>query len=233
MAKRPSGKASRASKSAPAKAARKAPEVKAKPASPPPPPVEPPKKAEAPKKKGAAARNKPLDPAPAPAPTQATLSLSETPSPEPVLPPEAVLAASAEVAIEAGPSAPDERLTPEESEALAVETTLLEEAAGEGREAEARAVLEEVLGERETAGPSALVGPSDLFFTAASPGAEPERMGSRMSGLFSLAKEIAFQTLTSERLNRTVVSAKGLVGAALTGLGVGRSTSLDEYGKDS
>ncbi|WP_395847607.1 1-acyl-sn-glycerol-3-phosphate acyltransferase [Cystobacter fuscus] len=81
--------------------------------------------------------------------------------------------------------------------------------------------------------PKTLAGPSDLFFTAASPGAEPPRMRARMSGLLSLAKEIAFQTLASERLSRTVVSARGMVGAALTSLGLGGSTAVDEYGKDA
>ncbi|WNG26366.1 acyltransferase [Cystobacter fuscus] len=81
--------------------------------------------------------------------------------------------------------------------------------------------------------PKTLVGPSDLFFTAASPGAEPPRMRTRMSGLLSLARQIAFQTLASERVSRTVVSARGMVDAALTSLGLGGSTSVDEYGKDA
>ncbi|OJH38708.1 lysophospholipid acyltransferase family protein [Cystobacter ferrugineus] len=81
--------------------------------------------------------------------------------------------------------------------------------------------------------PKTLAGPSDLFFTAASPGAEPPRMRARMSGLLSLAKQIAFQTLASERVSRTVVSARGMVGAALTSLGLGGSTAVDEYGKDA
>ncbi|MET0402974.1 MAG: lysophospholipid acyltransferase family protein [Cystobacter sp.] len=137
---------------------------------------------------------------------------------------------------------------PDEAEVLAVESALLEQEAGDRVETSTRREIEEFFEEPPPPGPVdvpgfeapeaspgsvALVGPSELFFTSASPGAESPRMGTRLSGVLSLAKEIAFQTLTSERLNRTVVSARGLVDAALTGLGLGGSTSIDEYGKDA
>ena len=70
------------------------------------------------------------------------------------------------------------------------------------------------------------------FFTSDSPGAEPHRMGTRFSGLLSLAREVAFQALASEQLGRTVGSAQGVLGAALTSLGVGGGRMVDEYGKD-
>lgn len=74
---------------------------------------------------------------------------------------------------------------------------------------------------------------SDVFFTADSPGAEPRRFGSRFSGLMAIAKDIAFQALASEGLGKTLGSAQGLLGAALTGIGVGGGTAIDEYGKDA
>ncbi|HYO57392.1 lysophospholipid acyltransferase family protein [Archangium sp.] len=74
---------------------------------------------------------------------------------------------------------------------------------------------------------------SDVFFTSDSPGAEPHRLGDRFVGLLSLAKEAAFQALASERFGKTVSSAQGLLSAALTGLGVGGGTAIDEYGKDA
>jgi 1-acyl-sn-glycerol-3-phosphate acyltransferase len=79
----------------------------------------------------------------------------------------------------------------------------------------------------------AVSGNTDAFFTAESPGAEPHRLGDRVAGLFSLAKEAAFQALASERFGKTVGSAQGLVSAALTGIGVGGGTAIDEYGKDA
>jgi 1-acyl-sn-glycerol-3-phosphate acyltransferase len=76
---------------------------------------------------------------------------------------------------------------------------------------------------------------TEVFFTAESPGAEPRRFGDRLSGLMSLAKDVAFQALASERFSKTVSSAQGLLGAALTGigLGVGSGAAIDEYGKDA
>ncbi|WPB73036.1 1-acyl-sn-glycerol-3-phosphate acyltransferase [Archangium violaceum] len=74
---------------------------------------------------------------------------------------------------------------------------------------------------------------ADAFFTAESPGAEPHRMGDRFAGLLSLAKEAAFQALASERFGKTVGSAQGLLSAALTSIGVGGGTTIDEYGKDA
>ncbi|WP_245682889.1 lysophospholipid acyltransferase family protein [Archangium gephyra] len=74
---------------------------------------------------------------------------------------------------------------------------------------------------------------ADAFFTAESPGAEPHRLGDRFAGLLSLAKEAAFQALASERLGKTMGSAQGLLSAALTGIGVGGGTAIDEYGKDA
>ncbi|OJT21446.1 hypothetical protein BO221_26880 [Archangium sp. Cb G35] len=79
----------------------------------------------------------------------------------------------------------------------------------------------------------AVSGTADAFFTAESPGAEPHRMGDRFAGLLSLAKEAAFQALASERFSKTVGSAQGLLSAALTGIGVGGGTAIDEYGKDA
>ncbi|HZH15387.1 MAG TPA: lysophospholipid acyltransferase family protein [Archangium sp.] len=77
------------------------------------------------------------------------------------------------------------------------------------------------------------VSTTDAFFTSDSPGAEPHRMGDRFAGLLSLAKEAAFQALASERLSKTMGSAQGLLSAALTGIGVGGGTAIDEYGKDA
>ncbi|WP_375773250.1 1-acyl-sn-glycerol-3-phosphate acyltransferase [Archangium gephyra] len=74
---------------------------------------------------------------------------------------------------------------------------------------------------------------ADAFFTSESPGAEPHRLGDRFAGLLSLAKEAAFQALASERFGKTMVSAQGLLSAALTGIGMGGGTAIDEYGKDA
>jgi 1-acyl-sn-glycerol-3-phosphate acyltransferase len=74
---------------------------------------------------------------------------------------------------------------------------------------------------------------TDVFFTADSPGAEPRRLGSRFSGLLAIAKDVAFQALASEGLGKTLGSVQGLLGAALTGIGVGGGTAIDEYGKDA
>ncbi len=77
------------------------------------------------------------------------------------------------------------------------------------------------------------VSTTDAFFTSESPGAEPHRLGDRFAGLLSLAKEAAFQALASERLGKTMGSAQGLLSAALTGIGMGGGTAIDEYGKDA
>jgi 1-acyl-sn-glycerol-3-phosphate acyltransferase len=77
------------------------------------------------------------------------------------------------------------------------------------------------------------VSTTEAFFTSESPGAEPHRLGDRFAGLLSLAKEAAFQALASERLGKTMGSAQGLLSAALTGIGVGGGTAIDEYGKDA
>jgi 1-acyl-sn-glycerol-3-phosphate acyltransferase len=73
----------------------------------------------------------------------------------------------------------------------------------------------------------------EVFFTSESPGAESPRMGDRLSGLLSLAKDLAFQALASERLGKTMGSAQGLLNAALTGIGAGGGMAIDEYGKDA
>lgn len=74
---------------------------------------------------------------------------------------------------------------------------------------------------------------TEAFFTSRSPGAEPRRLGDRVAGLLSLAKEVAFQAVASERFGKTVGSARGLLSAALTSVGVGGGTTIDEYGKDA
>ena len=189
----------------------------------------------------------------------------KAPGADPLVPTEAILAASAEVGIPAAapPPAPEAR----EAEADAVraeQAALLAQATAEGVAEDALRQLEETLGEPitvsgpvdvpgfedEAAAPepppspgetSALVampapahtGP-DAFFTSDSPGAESPGMGDQFAGLLSLVKDVAFQTLTSERLSRTVSSARGLLGAAFTGLGLGTgSSAIDEYGKDA
>jgi len=73
----------------------------------------------------------------------------------------------------------------------------------------------------------------EAFFTSESPGAESPRLGTRFSGLLSLAKDLAFQALASERLGKTMGSAQGLLNAALTGMGAGGGMAIDEYGKDA
>jgi 1-acyl-sn-glycerol-3-phosphate acyltransferase len=73
----------------------------------------------------------------------------------------------------------------------------------------------------------------EVLFTPEPPGAEPRRLRERFAGLMSLAKEMAFQALTSERLGKTMGSARGLLSAALTGIGMGGGTAIDEYGKDA
>jgi 1-acyl-sn-glycerol-3-phosphate acyltransferase len=74
--------------------------------------------------------------------------------------------------------------------------------------------------------------PHEPFFTDQSPGAESHSFAHQASKMLGLAKEIAFQAVASERVTRALGSLQGLRGAALTGLGVGGSTSIDEYGKD-
>ena len=234
-------------KAAPAKAAKKAPGAKEKPALPAEPQaVEAPKSA-APKKKTAAPKGKSTGKTRAPAQVgiEAESSASSTAD-----------VTEARSAPEAPAPVREAQRPParQEAESTEAELTRLERAAQLGLEEETRREIEKVLAEPVPPGPVDVPGfetveappeasatpdapdpsaPSELFFTAASPGAEPPRMGARVSGLFSLAKEIAFQTLASERLNRTVVSARGMVGAALTSLGLGGSTTIDEYGKDA
>ncbi|QRK05848.1 1-acyl-sn-glycerol-3-phosphate acyltransferase [Archangium violaceum] len=81
--------------------------------------------------------------------------------------------------------------------------------------------------------PAASTTTRDIFFTSDSPGAESPRLGARLSGLMSLAKEVAFHALASERLGKTLGSAQGVLSAALAGIGVGGGTAIDEYGKDA
>jgi 1-acyl-sn-glycerol-3-phosphate acyltransferase len=75
--------------------------------------------------------------------------------------------------------------------------------------------------------------PHEPFFTDQSPGAESHSFAHQASKMLGLAKEIAFQAVASEGVTRALSSFQGLRGAALTGLGVGGSTSIDEYGKDT
>jgi 1-acyl-sn-glycerol-3-phosphate acyltransferase len=51
--------------------------------------------------------------------------------------------------------------------------------------------------------------------------------------MFSLAKEIAVQALAGASVGKALGTAQGLLGALSAGLGVGGSTSLDEYGRDA
>jgi 1-acyl-sn-glycerol-3-phosphate acyltransferase len=74
--------------------------------------------------------------------------------------------------------------------------------------------------------------PQEPFFTdqvqeAPAPSAAPS------VGMFSLAKEIAFQALASASVGKALGAAHGLLDALRAGLGTGASTSLDEYGRDS
>ncbi|WP_395843829.1 1-acyl-sn-glycerol-3-phosphate acyltransferase [Archangium violaceum] len=101
------------------------------------------------------------------------------------------------------------------------------EAVEEARiEVEVEAALAPVL-------PAASTTTRDIFFTSDSPGAESPRLGARLSGLMSLAKEVAFHALASERFGKTLGSAQGILSAALAGIGVGGGTAIDEYGKDA
>lgn len=103
---------------------------------------------------------------------------------------------------------------------------------GSEAEAVAEAYVEEVV-EAALAPAPPVNTHTDAFFTSRSPGAEPQRLTDRLAGLVSLAKDVAFQALASERVGRTVGSAQGLLSAALTGIGVGGGTAMDEYGKDA
>lgn len=60
----------------------------------------------------------------------------------------------------------------------------------------------------------------------------PEQAAPRSVSMFSLAKEIALQALTSASVGKAMGAAHGLLGAVRTGLGTRGSTSLDEYGRD-
>ncbi|MFY0522226.1 lysophospholipid acyltransferase family protein [Archangium gephyra] len=270
-----------ARKSAPAKAAKKAPAPapapKEKPAaraaapkSAAPKPVAPPTSAPKPAAEKAAARGKKAAPPKGKA--------AKTPAAARPTPPEAVSAAGATVGTPATPPP-----TPVQAE---VDAELLERAAEAISAVEALRELEEAIGETLPSGPVSVPGfedtveiietvavevidasqdeyapdseaeaaaearievqveaalapalpavsTTDAFFTSESPGAEPHRMGDRFAGLLSLAKEAAFQALASERLGKTMGSAQGLLSAALTGIGVGGGTAIDEYGKDA
>ncbi|HEX8698209.1 MAG TPA: lysophospholipid acyltransferase family protein [Myxococcaceae bacterium] len=61
---------------------------------------------------------------------------------------------------------------------------------------------------------------------------EPGASESRPGGMFSLAKAIALQALSSASVGKAMGAASGLVGAVRAGMGTGGSTSLDEYGRD-
>ncbi len=99
-------------------------------------------------------------------------------------------------------------------------------------EAQAYARSEKALVEGALPPESAEGTPHEPFFTDQSPGAESHSFAHQASKMLGLAKEIAFQAIASERVTRALGSLQGLRGAALTGLGVGGSTSIDEYGKD-
>ena len=100
-------------------------------------------------------------------------------------------------------------------------------------EAEAYAHAEKALVEGALPPDSAEGTPHEPFFTDQSPGAESHSFAHQASKMLGLAKEIAFQAIASEGVTRALGSLQGLRGAALTGLGVGGSTSIDEYGKDT
>jgi 1-acyl-sn-glycerol-3-phosphate acyltransferase len=74
---------------------------------------------------------------------------------------------------------------------------------------------------------------ASAFFTAQPSGAESHGKGDRFAEMMSLAKDIALQALSSEQFGRALDSARGLLSATLTGLGVGGGTAIDEYGKDA
>jgi 1-acyl-sn-glycerol-3-phosphate acyltransferase len=74
--------------------------------------------------------------------------------------------------------------------------------------------------------------PQEPFFTDPSQG-QPEAPAARAAGMFSLAKEIAVQALASASVGKALSTAQGLLGALSAGLGIGGSTALDEYGRDS
>jgi hypothetical protein len=74
--------------------------------------------------------------------------------------------------------------------------------------------------------------PQEPFFTDQVQG-QQEPAAPRPVGMFSLAKEIAFQALAGASVGKALGTAQGLLGALSAGLGVGGSTSLDEYGRDA
>jgi 1-acyl-sn-glycerol-3-phosphate acyltransferase len=75
--------------------------------------------------------------------------------------------------------------------------------------------------------------PREPFFADQSSRAEPEPSAPHPMGMFSLAKEIAVQALSSASVGKALGAAHGLVGAMRAGLGTSGSTSLDEYGRDA
>jgi 1-acyl-sn-glycerol-3-phosphate acyltransferase len=73
--------------------------------------------------------------------------------------------------------------------------------------------------------------PQEPFFTEQEQGA-PGPSAERSTGMLSLAKEIALQTLANASVGKALGTAQGLLGAVSAGLGISGSTSLDEYGRD-
>jgi 1-acyl-sn-glycerol-3-phosphate acyltransferase len=74
--------------------------------------------------------------------------------------------------------------------------------------------------------------PREPFFTDQGR-AESEASESRVAGMFSMAREIAVQALSSASVGAALSAAQGLMGAVRAGLGTSGSTSLDEYGRDA
>jgi len=194
----------------------------------------------------------PPPPAKAPPPPEAILAAGAEagiPVPSPVVETPAPETRETSAIVAENPHAETAAITEELSEQAA----LLDEASGAGVAEEALRELEAALGEPISAPetvdvpgfeepheegaplvPAPTHSASDIFFTSDSPGAEPPRVGDQVSGLLSLARDVAFQTFTSEWLSRTVGSVQGLLGAAFTSIGMGTgSTAIDEYGKDA
>jgi 1-acyl-sn-glycerol-3-phosphate acyltransferase len=169
------------------------------------------------------------------------------PQAEVSMPAEAVLAAGAVLGTPVEPLAEEPvqpespRARPAVSEEELVERAVVvevldesqdEHAPGSEAEAAAEARIERVVEAALVPAPP-VSGHTEAFFTSRSPGAEPRRLGDRVAGLLSLAKEVAFQAVASERFGKTVGSARGLLSAALTSVGVGGGSAIDEYGKDA
>jgi 1-acyl-sn-glycerol-3-phosphate acyltransferase len=140
----------------------------------------------------------------------------------------------------------------DDSSSFSAEVTVIDraytEAAPEGFDAEAAAAepeqelpdsaRDEYVSDRET--PLSLVPPPltaeparEPFFTdQAAREPEPSTVP-RSVGMFSLAKEMALQALSSASMGKALGAAHGLLHALRAGLGTSGSTSLDEYGRDS